>query len=1208
MTSWYQCRNEVRSLRSSLQPTIATIRDVTFDSDRDRIYFMSNDLTRSSKSPMLFRVDLPQSFSPSGSTSETIASTTSIPNNEFVSDLNSNSEVTQDKHCSAQNGNIDDLHKHSTNKSEEEEDHDMDLVPFHPDSYQNFISPASLSIQITSCSRESTNASISATPISTLSSNAYTNRYPHQAYTVETSSSAMDQVLASAPVLDWTPVLSDEWLKYCNTHGGHTQSDRLSSYQYEPQENKLLFPYGAAIYTTDIQEDGKVNPKPARSEYSTTDPSHNKAYSNLVHSALTAGLDLVSVSGPLTTPRSPMSGLSTSNLDKISSSSGVKADPKLGGMDRDLISFTRDQDIWVMTTSGVETQLTFCSRNKAKSDISCGIAEFVMQEEFYRYTNYYWAPSARSHQGSHFKSTPKDIPQPFSTPPTYQQYENESQFSSSHSTTVSPVSISPSSSPVSSPSPSIPNELPVPATSRDCSNTMMERILYLQVSEAMVDLVVIPRAGLDPEYEEYRYPRSGTTNAVSDLQIVEFIPRRHEDDIVPEPLHKRLWGRASLYKLFSWLEYIVRFGWWPDGESVWVQILDRRQQITAIVLVPLDCFMSVTEQSESSDQTEDEIASRIRIIYEEQSDYWINVSDIMYIFSTESDNGDSSHKVDDTVKLIVASERTGFRHLYLVTHSTQSGSTITPITSGQYQITDKQIAVDTTRQLVYFTAKRDSVLESHLYVASFAHGAQTGTVKRLTELGFSHQAVVDLKKNRFLTSYSSIDQSPSCAVLHLRWGNCTYKGEMRSDGQNRKWCMCGCQFPKISSHAYILKEGIVNMAAKDIRNNPIVGAIPQQGHMRSFSESSMNPSRIDAALNGLRSGSMNSISGFLASHLLSTSLLPSSKVFTQQHHESNMILGPSNGNKQRPSLKFSQQSHSSTSSTQRPSSSSSSSTSTSTSTSSSSSPKGTVINASHHPVGEFFTFTSSDKVQLHGCLYRPANYVVGQKYSTLVSIYGGPRSQTVTNEYKLPKLARVFMASRLGFAVVMIDGRGSGDRGLKFEGHLRHQMGQIEIRDQVEGLEFLARPENGGIVDMEHVAISGWSYGGYLSLMAIAQYPDIFKLAIAGAPVTQWELYNTAYTERYMGLVQENKEGYSKSNVVNWVDKFPDGENRLLVAHGLIDENVHFKNSESLIAELIRQNKPHHLQVYPTERHGLRDSRTNEHFETLMFQWLKTYL
>ncbi|KAG0244096.1 dipeptidylpeptidase [Mortierella sp. GBA43] len=741
--------------------------------------------------------------------------------------------------------------------------------------------------------------------------------------------------------------------------------------------------------------------------------------------------------------------------------------------------------------------------------------------------------------------------------------------------------------------------MPVPATPGTCSRPT-ERILYLQVSETMVDLVVIQRQGVQPEYEEYRYPHTGSPNAVSDLQIVEFVPKQHSKDVVPEPLHKRLWGRASLYKMFPWLEYIVRFGWLPDGESVWVQILDRQQQTTAIVIVPLECFMSAAEQSDSTDQKENELVSRIRIVYEEQSDYWINITDIMYIFSRDDLNptGSDDDKDEDTIQLIVPSERTGYRQLYLVTHSTRSGSTIVPITSGQYQIVDKPITVDKSRQLVYFNAKRDSVLESHLYVASYAIGAQPENVKRLTELGYSHQTTVDVGKSRFLTLYSSVDQSPACAVLHLRWGDCRHERSSRlaeaTDNGHRKkaWCPCGCQLPKISSHAFVLKEGIFNKAANEIRRSPIVGSFTHPGHMRSCSDSSMSSSRMDSAMSGLRSGSISSISGFLASHLLSTSLLPTPKVFG--HLDSSMVVSTSVESRRNSGFKFASGMHPPSSGGTPP-------------VPSASSPGG-ITNATNHPVPEFFTFTSSDNVQLHGCLYRPANYVRGQKYPTLVSIYGGPRSQMVSNEYKLPKLLRVFLATRLGHAVVMIDGRGSNDRGLEFEGALKHRMGQIEIRDQVEGLQFLARPENGGLVDMNRIAVSGWSYGGYLSLMALAQYPHIFKLAIAGAPVSQWELYNSAYTERYMGLLHENKESYTKSSVLHWATKFPDGENRLLIAHGLIDENVHFKNTEALAAELIRHNKPHQVQVYPTERHGLRDARVNEHFETLMFYWLKNFL
>ncbi|KAG0257585.1 dipeptidylpeptidase [Mortierella polycephala] len=1082
MASWDQIRNEVRSFRASVQPTVTTIRDFTFDSHRDRIYFLANDLSKSSKSPMLFRVDLPPNFSTMGS------------------DLDSGTDTDTDQ-C-------------DTNQEDREQDLDMGLP----------------------------------------------------------------------------------WLKHAHSSMGHSQGDRLSFYQFEPQRNLLLFPYGATIYTGQVQEDGNVNPQPAQANYAAAGSSANKSYTSMVHNALTAGLNLVSVSGPLTSPRASFSSATATNLDKGAGSLGTKADPRLGGSGMDLISFTRDQDIWVMTTSGVETQLTFCSRNKKKSNISCGIAEFVMQEEFHRFTNYYWAPPSTSTLTSWQSQQPPSIhtvsSSSQSTPPTSQQPTMPLGASS-----PSPSAQSPSST---FSSPSFLGTSSAPLSSRLDSRTPVERIIYLQVSEAMVDLVVIPRHGVQPEYEEYRYPRAGTPNAVSDLQIVDFVPKRHEEDVVPEPLHKRLWGKASLYKMFPWIEYIVRFGWLSDGESVWVQILDRRQQTTAIVMIPLACFMSVAEQAESTDKTEENLASMIRVIYEEQSDYWINVTDIMYIFPREYQPVvDHAHASDikDTIQFIVPSERTGYRHLYLASHSTRFGSTIVPITEGQYQIVDKPITVDPVRQLVYFMAKRDSVLEAHLYVASYATGTQPGNVKRLTELGYSHQVTVDVEKDRFLTMYSSVDQSPACAVFYLRWGDCKSGGPSMSPaehGEKPVWCPCGCRFPKVSSHAYMIREGIRNLTAKEIQRFPIVFSDNHSSHGRPFSDSSMGTSRMDTAFSGFRAGSMNSISGFLASHLLATNLLPSSKSLGRSH-DSSMVLSSSSGaTTHKPSFKFVPTVHPSASSSPSPTPSFAS--------------VGGAVNASHHPVGEFFKFMSSDNVELHGCLYRPVNYVQGQKYPTLVSIYGGPRSQMVSNEYKLPKFLRVFLATRLGHAVVMIDGRGSNDRGLNFEGHLRHQMGQIEIRDQVEGLQFLTQPENGGLVDMDRVAISGWSYGGYLSLMAIAQYPHIFKIAIAGAPVTQWELYNSAYTERYMGLVNENKDGYAKSNVLSWIDKFPDSENRLLIAHGLIDENVHFKNTETLAAELVRFNKPHQIQLYPTERHGLRDARVNEHFETLMFFWLKNYL
>ncbi|KAI8977946.1 Alpha/Beta hydrolase protein [Pilobolus umbonatus] len=270
------------------------------------------------------------------------------------------------------------------------------------------------------------------------------------------------------------------------------------------------------------------------------------------------------------------------------------------------------------------------------------------------------------------------------------------------------------------------------------------------------------------------------------------------------------------------------------------------------------------------------------------------------------------------------------------------------------------------------------------------------------------------------------------------------------------------------------------------------------------------------------------------------------------------------------------------------------------------------------PNGEIFSFTTSDGITLYGCLYKPRGYQANKCYPTILHIYGGPKTQLVMNDFKFPRLMRYLMSVYFGFAVVVMDGRGSSDRGLMFEASIQYGLGTVELKDQIEGLLYVHQEKIGAemssegelmsVIDLSRLAVTGWSYGGYLSLIALAKYSHLFKMAIAGAPVTQWELYDAAYTERYMGLPEEHKDAYVNSSVLTHVQQFPDNEHRLLIAHGLIDENVHYRNTELLVSELVKYNKPHYLQVYPTEKHGLRHANVNEHFETLMYYWLLNYL
>ncbi|KAI8129793.1 Dipeptidyl peptidase 8 [Lucilia cuprina] len=240
---------------------------------------------------------------------------------------------------------------------------------------------------------------------------------------------------------------------------------------------------------------------------------------------------------------------------------------------------------------------------------------------------------------------------------------------------------------------------------------------------------------------------------------------------------------------------------------------------------------------------------------------------------------------------------------------------------------------------------------------------------------------------------------------------------------------------------------------------------------------------------------------------------------------------------------------------------------------------------------------------VYAMVFKPHNFQLGVKYPTVLNVYGGPEVQTVNNTFKGKHQLRMHMLAAQGYCVICIDSRGSRHRGIKFEGHIRCRMGQVELNDQVDALRILA--DQLGYIDMNRVGIHGWSYGGYLSLMGLVHYPNIFKVAIAGAPVTNWEYYDTGYTERYMDLPQNNKHGYTAGSVLNYIHAFPDEDNRLLLIHGLIDENVHFFHTSQLINALNKANKPYTLHIFPDERHSLRNLESNKNYETKLLSFLQ---
>ena len=228
-------------------------------------------------------------------------------------------------------------------------------------------------------------------------------------------------------------------------------------------------------------------------------------------------------------------------------------------------------------------------------------------------------------------------------------------------------------------------------------------------------------------------------------------------------------------------------------------------------------------------------------------------------------------------------------------------------------------------------------------------------------------------------------------------------------------------------------------------------------------------------------------------------------------------------------------------------------------------------------------FKTREGAILYGAYYPPRGTKPGEKRPLIVMVYGGPHVQTVTASWGMTAdLSAQFLASR-GFAVWKLDNRGSSRRGHAFEAAIYRTMGELEVRDQVEGVKFLAASH--AEVDPARVGITGGSYGGYMTLRALLLAPEVFRAGVAVAPVTDWDGYDTGYTERYMETPEKNPDGYASSSVLNHVEAL---RGRLLVIHGMLDENVHFRHSARLATALIAAGKPFEILPIPNERHSSR--------------------
>ncbi len=228
---------------------------------------------------------------------------------------------------------------------------------------------------------------------------------------------------------------------------------------------------------------------------------------------------------------------------------------------------------------------------------------------------------------------------------------------------------------------------------------------------------------------------------------------------------------------------------------------------------------------------------------------------------------------------------------------------------------------------------------------------------------------------------------------------------------------------------------------------------------------------------------------------------------------------------------------------------------------------------------EIVQVKAADGTLLYARLIKPAGFQPGKKYPAIVMIYGGPGIQSIHDTWQGLSWDQVL--AHKGFVIWQLDNRGSTGRGHKFESVIYHDLGRHELEDQKTGIQHLISM---GFVDPDRLGMYGWSYGGYMTLYTLTNAPGLIKAGIAGAPVTNWLNYDSIYTERYMGLPDENEKGYKTSSPVSTAANLA---SKLLMVHNVEDDNVHFQNSVQMADALEKANKLFYMLVFPQKSHGV---------------------
>jgi dipeptidyl-peptidase-4 len=245
------------------------------------------------------------------------------------------------------------------------------------------------------------------------------------------------------------------------------------------------------------------------------------------------------------------------------------------------------------------------------------------------------------------------------------------------------------------------------------------------------------------------------------------------------------------------------------------------------------------------------------------------------------------------------------------------------------------------------------------------------------------------------------------------------------------------------------------------------------------------------------------------------------------------------------------------------------------------------------PTKEFFTFTTSEGVQLNGWMMKPADFDASKRYPVIMHQYSGPGSQQVLDQWSIGSMGNggsfeAYMADQ-GFISVCVDGRGTGGRGAEFEKCTYLQLGVKEARDQVETAKYLGTLP---YVDASHIGLWGWSFGGFCTLMSMSEGTPVFYAGVAIAAPSDWRFYDTVYTERFMRTPKENGDGYDAASAIKRADKL---SGKLLLIHGSADDNVHLRNAAEYSEALVQAEKQFDMHIYTNRNHGIFGGKTRNH-------------